>query len=68
MTTHVLLVEVRAATAAKDVVEAGKVAAEARWLAVVRAVFSERVDRTELAHAAGFAGRDGLYKLLRRNA
>lgn len=53
-----LLAEVRAATEALA-------QAEARWLAAVRAAFDARLDRTDIATAAGMT-RDGLYKLLRR--
>lgn len=40
--------------------------AEARRLAACRAAFDAGIDRTEIAHAAGFDTRDGLYKMLRR--
>lgn len=60
MTTPDLLAEVRAAADALA-------QAEARRLAACRAAYDAGLDRTEIAHAAGFSRRDGLYQLLRRH-
>lgn len=61
MTASDLLGEVRAAAVTKA-------EAEERWLAACRAAIAAepKLDRTQIAQAAGFASRDGLYQLLRR--
>lgn len=60
MTAADLLAEVRAAAAAAEQTEAQK-------LAAIRAAFDAGANREEIAQAAGFTSRDGLYKYLRRH-
>lgn len=55
------------AAAVRDTTAAAAAADQAR-LDAIRAAVAARVPREDIARAAGYAGRDGLAKLLRRHA